>query len=203
MARRWIAGVLMVAAAVTCTGAAPEEDAPGAVPDEEAPGSDQPLSEYRVGIDDVLKVVVWGETALTQEALKVRPDGAITMPLVNDIRVVGLTPMQIRDLLAEKLAQFVRDPNVTVIVVEINSFRIYFLGEVTLQGAQTFSRPPRLLQAIAAAGGLTQFAKKEVVLLRQEGGTETRHAINYKLLVAGDPRQENVWLRPGDTLIFP
>jgi polysaccharide export outer membrane protein len=192
--RLWIgAAAILVAARGFAGDASPDA----------APTADQPLTEYRVGIDDVLKVVVWGELALSQEALKVRPDGAITVPLVNDIRVVGLTPMQIRDLLAEKLAQYIRDPNVTVIVQEINSFRVYFLGEVTIQGAQSFSRPPRLLQAIAAAGGLTQFSKKEVVLLRQEGATETRHSINYKLLVAGDPRQENVWLRPGDTLIFP
>jgi polysaccharide export outer membrane protein len=168
-----------------------------------AKSADQALDEYRIGIEDVLRVAVWGEPGLSIEALKVRPDGKITVPLVNDIHVVGLTPLEVKELITGKLGEFIREPNVTVIVQQINSFRIYFLGEVTTQGAINFTRPPRLLQAVAAAGGLTQFSKKEIVLLRQQGGVEKRYPINYKQLLAGDPRQENLWLQPGDTLLFP
>lgn len=168
-----------------------------------AKSADQPLDEYRIGIEDVLRVAVWGEPGLSIDALKVRPDGKITVPLVNDIHVVGMTPLEVKEQITAKLADFIREPNVTVIVQQINSFRIYFLGEVTTQGAINFTRPPRLLQAVAAAGGLTQFSKKEIVLLRQQDGLEKRYPINYKQLLAGDPRQENLWLEPGDTLLFP
>jgi polysaccharide export outer membrane protein len=166
-----------------------------------APAED-PAASYIIGVEDALRVVVWGEPELSV-AVKVRPDGQITVPLVNDITVVGLTPMQVREVIMERLGTFIRDPNVTVIVDEINSFRVYFLGEVTMQGAIRFSKPPRLLQAIAAAGGLTEFSKREVILLRKQGPTEKRFVINYKHLVAGDPREENLYLKPGDTLIFP
>jgi len=112
--------------------------------------AEDPSAGYIIGVEDALRVVVWGEPELSV-AVRVRPDGQITVPLVNDITVVGLTPMQVRELIMERLGTFIRDPNVTVIVDEINSFRVYFLGEVTLQGAINFSKPPRLLQGIAAA----------------------------------------------------
>jgi polysaccharide export outer membrane protein len=158
--------------------------------------------DYVIGPEDVLQVVVWGEPDLSL-SLKVRPDGKITVPLINDIRVVGLTPMEVRDVIAERLREFIRDPNVTVIVDQINSFRVFFIGEVASQGAISFTRAPTLLQAIAEAGGLTEFAKKEIVLLRRQDGVEKRFVVNYKQLLAGDPRQENLELRPGDTLIVP
>ena len=158
--------------------------------------------DYVIGVEDVLSVVVWGEPELSRP-VKVRPDGRITVPLVDDIHVVGMTPIAVKELIRKRLAEFIRDPNVTVIVDQINSFRVYFVGEVNQQGALNFTHPPRLLQAIAAAGGLSQFSKKEVVLLRQRSGIETRIVVNYKRLVAGDPGQENLFLEPGDTLIFP
>jgi len=168
----------------------PEE--PAAVPD--------PSGDYRIGIEDVLRVVVWGEERLSLQA-KVRPDGKITIPLVNDIYVVGLTPMEVRDRIETGLSSYVRDPNVTVIVEQINSFRVYFVGEVKSQGAIQFYRPIRLLQAIAAAGGLTEFAKKEVTLVRETEGIEQRIRINYRKLASGDPSEKNPYLKPGDTVI--
>jgi polysaccharide export outer membrane protein len=162
----------------------------------------QRADEFLIGIEDRLRVVVWGEPELSVE-VQVRPDGRITVPLVNDLKVVGLAPMEVRDLIAEQLGKFIRDPNVTVIVDEINSFRVYFLGEINTQGTLNFTQPPSLLQAIAAAGGLTEFSKNEVVLVRVRDGAEQRFNINYKQLVAGDPRQPNLFLKPGDTLIFP
>jgi len=168
--------------------------------------AEKPVDEqnggYVIGLEDVLSIVVWGEPELSRP-VKVRPDGRITVPLADDIQVVGMTPMAVKALITEKLAEFIVDPNVTVIVDQMNSFRVYFIGEVTTQGAVIFTQPPRLLQAIATAGGLSQFSKKEVVLLRQRSGIETRIVVNYKRLVGGDPGQENLYLEPGDTLIFP
>jgi polysaccharide export outer membrane protein len=174
-------------------------DTPRAADPEPVP---PPGDEFIIGAEDLLRVVVWGETELSLQ-VRVRPDGRITVPLVNDIAVVGLTPMQVRDEIEERLSKFIRDPNVTVIVDQINSFRVYFLGEVTIQGAINFSKAPRILQGIAAAGGLSQFSKKEIIILRQQGDVETRFLINYKHLIAGDPREANIYLQAGDTLIFP
>ena len=89
----------------------------------------------------------------------------------------------------------------TVIVEEINSFRVYFLGEIATRGPLQFYRPTRLLQGIATAGGLTEFAKKEITIVREEYGVEKRIEVNYKKLVAGDPGQQNIFLKPGDTVL--
>jgi len=159
-------------------------------------------ADYVIGVEDLLQIFVWNEPDLSLRVI-VRPDGKITVPLVNDIKVAGLTTDQVRSKITEALSVYIRQPNVTVIVQEINSYRVYFLGEINRQGAMQFYRPIRLLQAIAAAGGLTEYAKKEVVLLREQGSTERRIPIDYKRLLAGDPGQENLWLEPGDTLIFP
>lgn len=164
-----------------------------------APTSDAG-QDYTIGIEDVLSIRVWGEAALDLR-VRVRPDGKITVPLVNDIRVEGLTPDQVRAEIAKRLTSYIRDPNVTVIVDEINSFRVYVLGEVARQGPINLFRPTRLLQVIASAGGLTQFSRKEVTLLRDENGVERRIRVDYKKLLAGDPSQANVFLKPGDTVL--
>jgi polysaccharide biosynthesis/export protein len=159
-----------------------------------------PGAEYRIGIEDVLRVSVWGEPSLDTR-VRVRPDGKISLPLTNEISVEGLTPEEIRREVSTRLAKLIRDPTVSVIVEEINSFRVYVLGEVAHQGAMTFSRPIRLLQAIASAGGLTPYSKKEIVLLRDVNGTEQRLHIDYERLLAGHPTASNLYLRPGDTIL--
>jgi polysaccharide export outer membrane protein len=163
--------------------------------------ADARMDEYTVGVEDVLRVFVWGEPELSVQ-VQVRPDGKITVPLVHDIAVKGLTPHEIRDRVTEELSKLIRDPNVTVIVEQINSFRVFFLGEVREQGTLQFYRPTTLLQGVAAAGGLTEFSKKDITLVRAENGVEKRHKIDYKRLIAGDPSQPNLLLKAGDTLIF-
>jgi len=156
---------------------------------------------YRIGIEDELRIFVWGEPDLSG-SFRVLPDGSISLPLANDVPVEGLTTLEVRQAVRDALGKFINDPNVTVIVESINSYRVYFLGEVARQGALNFYRPTRLMQAIAAAGGLTEFAKKEITLVRERGGVEKRFRIDYKRLINGDPGQENIVLEPGDTLIF-
>jgi polysaccharide export outer membrane protein len=156
--------------------------------------------DYTIGIEDVLRVVVWNEPDLTVE-VSVRPDGKITIPLVNDIQVAGYSPHEVRDLIAEQLSQFIREPGVTVIVAEINSFRVFILGEVNEQGMLNFRRPTRLLQALASAGGLTEFSRKAALLVREQHGEEERIQINLKPLLAGNPDSENLALLPNDTVI--
>ncbi len=147
---------------------------------------------YRIGIQDVLGLVVWNEPALTLD-LRVRPDGKISVPLLNDVHVDGMTPEELAAKLTQELSAFVTAPNVTVIVRQINSYNVYFLGEVSTQGVLGFYRPTRILQGIATAGGLTPFSKKEIILLREVGGVEKRFRIDYKKLIAGDPAQENLY----------
>jgi len=156
--------------------------------------------DYRIGMGDVLQIVVWKEPELNH-SLAVRPDGKISVPLVNDIYVEGKTTEEIRIGITDGLDRFIRDPHVTVIVAQINSFPVYLLGEVNNQGVQSFTRPTRLLQALATAGGLTQFSKKEIVLIRDTSGIERRIPLNYKRLVAGEASQENIFLKPGDLIL--
>ena len=146
--------------------------------------------ESRSGVEDGLDELVF-----------VRPDGKVTFPLVNDIQAAGLTADQVREQVTEALSGFIREPQVTVIVEEINSFRVFILGEVAEQGALNFQRPTRLLQAIAAAGGFTDFSNKEIVVLRQAGDGEERIRINYKRVMAGETPEHNIFLQPGDTLL--
>lgn len=169
------------------------------------PGGDEAkhaaaAEDYFIGIEDVLSVVVWNEPDLSLN-VTVRPDGKITLPLIDDINVAGLTPLRVRDLITERLSNFIREPSVTVIVAEINSFRVFVLGEVNQQGVINFGRPPRLLQAIATAGGLTPYSKKEALLLREQHGVEKRIMINLKPLLTGNPDAENLPLRSNDTII--
>ena len=125
----------------------------------------------------------------------------ITLPLINDLQVVGKTPSEVRDLIKERLQSYVRDPNVTVILAEYNSFRVYFLGEVGTQGPMNFYRPTRLLQGLATAGGFTEFAKKEITLIRADGGEQRKIQLNFKKLWSGEDIQGNILLRPGDTIL--
>lgn len=163
-----------------------------------ASGGEQ--STFTIGTGDVLEVSVWGEEALNMRVL-VRPDGRISFPLVNELEVRGLTPDEVRNRLTNQLAKVIKNPNVTVVVAEINSFRVFVLGEVNTQGALNFQRPTRVLEALAEAGGLTEFSKKEIILLRNmEDGSQLRQEIDYKKIVQGDPKL-NLYLVPGDTLI--
>lgn len=164
------------------------------------PGGESDASSFLIGLEDVLRIVTWGEPELTM-SVKVRPDGNISMPLINEVKVQGLTPEQVRRRITELMRDYVRDPNVTVIVEEINSFRVYFLGEVQTQGPIQFYRPTRLLQGLSTAGGLTEFSKKEITVLREEFGIEKRIEVNYRKLWSGEPGDYNIYLRPGDTVL--
>ena len=155
--------------------------------------------DYVIGVEDELHIVVWGEKDLTQKVM-VRPDGKITVPLINDVIVAGLTSEEVREKLTSSLGAFLREPNVTVIVTKLNSYRIYFLGEIRRPGALNFYRPTRLLQAIAAAGGLTDYGNK-ILILREENGEEKRVELDYKKVENGT--QENIFLLAGDTVILP
>jgi polysaccharide export outer membrane protein len=159
-------------------------------------------SDYVIGADDTLHISVWKEPDLTA-SLPVRPDGKISLPLLNDIPAAGLTPMQLRDSITEKLKKYVADPRVTVVVTAMNSRRIFVTGEVVHTGAMPLLPNMTMLQALSAAG-FTQFANvKNIYLLRTENGRQVKLPFNYKDVVKGNHPEQNIMLRPGDTVVVP
>jgi polysaccharide biosynthesis/export protein len=165
------------------------------------PQQDLP-SDYVIGADDQLHIMVWNEQNFN-ETVPVRPDGKISMPLLNDVQAAGLTPLQLKDSLTEKLKKYISDPRVTVVVVAMNSRRIFVTGEVTHTGPMVLLPHMTMLQALAEAG-FTQFANlKGIYLLRTENGQQTKLPFNYKEVVKGRHPEQNILLRPGDTVVVP
>jgi polysaccharide biosynthesis/export protein len=157
----------------------------------------QVVQEYRLAKEDVVEVSVWKEPDLSR-TVPVRPDGKITLPLVGDLPAEGLTPAQLEKSVAEKLSPLVRDPRVTVIVHDVNGSRIYVTGMVTRPGAFPLRSHMTVLQALAMAGGLAEFADRgEITVLHADG---TRHVVAYDDLVNGKARRQ---LSAGDTVVVP
>jgi polysaccharide export outer membrane protein len=166
-----------------------------------APASVEVPSDYVIGVQDVLSVVFWKEKELSAEVV-VRPDGKISLPMLNDIHAVGLTPEQLAEEVAKAATRYVRDTGNTVMVKEIRSRRIYVIGEVTRPGAYQLADQMNVLQALAEAGGLLEHANKgDIVIVRQENGSEKRYKFNYDDVVRGRDTSQNITLRPGDTIL--
>jgi polysaccharide biosynthesis/export protein len=160
-------------------------------------------STYVIGPDDVLNIDVWKEQEISR-SVPVRPDGKISLPLLNDVQAAGLTPMQLQTSIQERLKKFIADPQVTVIVTQINSRKIFVLGEVARPGAFPMLPHMTVLQAISTAGGFSQFAKESgVYVLRTENGHQTTLPFNYKDVVRGKRSEQNIELKPGDTIVVP
>jgi polysaccharide biosynthesis/export protein len=158
--------------------------------------------DYVIGADDTLRISVWKEPELT-ETLPVRPDGKISMPLLNDIPAAGLTPLQLKDSITEKLKKYIDDPRVTIVVTAMNSRRIFVTGEVSHTGPMTLLPNMTMLQALAQAG-FTQFAHlKAIYLLRLENGKQEKYPFNYKDVIKGNHPEQNIALKPGDTVVVP
>jgi polysaccharide export outer membrane protein len=157
---------------------------------------------YLIGADDVLHIAVWKETDLTATE-PVRSDGKISLPLLNDVQAAGLTPMQLADSLTEKLKKFVADPRVTVVVTQVNSKRIYLLGEVAHTGAMAITPNMTVMQALASAG-ISQFANtKRIYLLRTQNGKKEKIPVPYRKLIKGDEIEHDYAVQPGDTIVVP
>ena len=156
---------------------------------------------YKIGPQDVLRVDVWKETEISR-SVPVRPDGKISLPLLNDVQASGLTAMELANNITEGLKKFINNPQVTVTVTEINSRRVYVTGEVTRPGAFPLLPNMTALQALTSASGFTQFANpKKAYVLRNENGKQVKHPFNYKAVVDG--KQDDIPLQPGDTIVVP
>jgi polysaccharide biosynthesis/export protein len=159
--------------------------------------------EYKIGPQDVLRIDVWKEAELTR-TVPVRPDGKISLPLLNDVQAAGLTASQLSGIISEGLKKYINSPQVTVSVSEINSRRVYVTGEVAHAGAFPLLPNMTVLQALSSSGGFTQFAKvKGIYVLRTEGGKQVKHAFNYKEVLAGRLQEQNIALQPGDVIVVP
>ena len=163
-----------------------------------------PPPDYVIGPDDVLAVLFWREKDLSAEQVAVRPDGKITLPLINDVQAAGLTPDQLRDAVQKAASQFVEDANATIVVRAINSRRFFVTGQVGKPGPYPLSGPITVLQALALAGGTVEFAKTDkIVVMRTVGGKTDTLKFNYKDVIKGKNLQQNVMLMPGDTVVVP
>lgn len=165
---------------------------------------EDPPDAYAIGIGDILEISVWKNPDLST-TVPVRPDGRISVPLLNDIKAAGMTPLALRQTLTDGYKEYVTAPGVSVVVKEIHSRKIFVTGEVATPGAYDLQPRTKLMQALALAGGLTPYAKKRVVVLRdgRDGRTDRRYEINIAGILSGKRPGDNLLLQPGDTLIVP
>jgi len=156
-------------------------------------------STYIIGPEDVLNIYVWKEESLTK-TVPVRIDGKISLPLVDDIRAEGLTPLKLKEIITQKLKSFIENPTVTITIIEANSYKIYMSGEVKTPGVMRIRSQTTLLKAITTAGGFTEWAnKRSILIITTEGDKEKRMTVNYNKILAGD--EPDVIIKRGDIII--
>jgi polysaccharide biosynthesis/export protein len=162
-----------------------------------------PPPGYVIGPEDILNILFWREKNLSSEVI-VRPDGMVSLPLLNDIQAAGLTTDELRERVMAEANKFVEDSTATVVVKQINSRKVFITGNVTKPGLYPLTGPLTVLQLIAMAGGLLEFADgKKIRVMRTEKGTPTTYAVNYKSLADGKNLKQNIELKPGDTVLVP
>jgi len=159
---------------------------------------------YVIGAGDVLQIDVWKEPEASVASIAVRSDGVITVPLLRELPVAGMTTGELEKLLTEKYSKLIRDANVSVIVKEIHSEKIYLIGAVRKEGSIVMKSPLNVLQAIAESGGLTDYAKRsKIYILRGDRGHQERIPFDYEAVLKGQKIEQNIVLRPGDTVVVP
>ena len=208
--------VLLWVWAVTTGPVFAQDSAPGKTPSAEAAPKSAPAAaatprearivaearDYRIGPEDVLDISVWKNPELSR-TVPVRPDGKVSLPLVNDIHAAGLTPSGLRDELTRRLAEYVPSPEVAVIVREVHSAKVSVVGAVRTPGRYEVRSPATVLELIALAQGFTDFASRDrIVVLRMNGEEQTRIPFNYRKIADGS-EQENFFVQPGDIIVVP
>jgi polysaccharide export outer membrane protein len=167
-------------------------------------GEVTPPAGYLIGPEDVLAVVFWREKDLSVDAIAVRPDGMITVPLINDVKAAGMTPDQLREQIQTAAGKYVTDPSVTVVVKTINSRKVFITGQVGKPGQYPLTAPTSVMQLIAMAGGVHEFADTEkILIMRSEGGQQVAKQFNYNDVLNRKNLKQNIELLPGDTVVVP
>jgi polysaccharide export outer membrane protein len=160
-------------------------------------------ADYLIGAEDVLSIVYWRDKDMSME-VAVRPDGKISLPLLNEVQAAGLTPAQLRDRLSESSKQYFEDANITVVVRQMNSKKVFITGEVSKPGPYPLAGPTTVLQLISIAGGLRDYAdSKKIVIVRTESGRLVGYPFNYKDVISRKNLRQNIELKPGDTVVVP
>jgi polysaccharide export outer membrane protein len=167
------------------------------------PGADSAV-HYVIGPDDVLSVVFWRDKDMTCDVV-VRPDGKISLPLMNDVQAGGLTPSELRDAVSAIARRFVEDPSVTIVVKEIKSRKVFITGMVEKPGPYPLNGPTTVVQLISLAGGLKEFTdgKRILIMRTDKGGRQAAHVFNYRQVLTGKNLEQNIELQPGDTVVVP
>ena len=189
----------------------PSPEPPPAAPS--APSATDPLrlekeqlsatKSYRIGPEDVLRVSVWQNPELTMDNVTVRPDGNISLPLIKEIHATNLTPMELSDVITRNLKEYLKDPDVTVTVTQVNSRKIFLIGNVLRPGSYLLRHDMTVLQALSLAGGFTPFASpRDMKLIRDVGGKQESRSINYYKMIKGT-EVDDYMLKPGDTIVIP
>ena len=161
------------------------------------------LDAYKIGPEDVLAITVWKNDPMSR-TVQVRPDGMISLPLIDDVSAAGLTPVQFRDVLVKRMSEFIPNPEVSVIVTDVRNYKVSVLGEVLKPGRFELKSYTTILDVIAQAGGFTQFAARgKIVVLRPVGKSMKRIPFNYNKVVAAGGEEENIYLQPGDIVLVP
>jgi polysaccharide export outer membrane protein len=168
------------------------------------PAAPDPHANYVIGPDDVLSVVFWRDKDMTADVV-VRPDGKISLPLINDVQAGGLTPSELREAVDAVARRYVEDPSVTVVVKQINSRKLFITGQVEKPGPYPMSGPTTVLQLIATAGGLKEFTdgKRILIMRTDKAGKQTSYQFNYRQVTEGKNLFQNIELHPGDTVVVP
>ena len=200
-----VAALAIVAGTVHSTIAAQQPPALAAAATDAARGAGAAAvpADYVIGPEDVLSVVYWRDKDMSGD-VSVRPDGKISLPLLNDVQAAGLTPAQLRERLIEASKAYFEDPNLTVVVKSMNSRKVFITGEVNKPGPYPLAGPTTVMQLISMAGGLRDYAdSKKIMILRTENGRPMGYAFNYKEVAARKNLRQNIELKSGDTVIVP
>jgi polysaccharide export outer membrane protein len=194
-----MASALLLSALLSCSGVPTQAPVASLEPSTDHDAS----ADYRIGAEDVLEVLVWRNEALSK-VVTVRPDGKISLPLIGEVEAAGLTPIDLRDQITEKVKEYYKEvPQVSVIVQRANNSSIHIIGEVRQPGSQTLRNGTTLLQAIAFAGGLTPFASKNnILVIRGNSADTTTFKVRYKDIISGNKPDQNIILKPGDIIMI-
>jgi polysaccharide export outer membrane protein len=196
-------GIVLLAGVTLGAQAQQPAGANGTTPGNVAATSAPLPADYVIGPEDVLGIVFWRDQDMTGD-VTVRPDGMVTLPLIGDMTAAGLTPDILRTQIQTAAAKYVQDPSVTVVVRQIHSRKVFITGEVKTPGAYPLTGPRTVMQLIALAGGLNEFADaKGITVMRSQGGQTQSFKFNYKDVARGKNLEQNVVLKPGDTVVVP
>jgi len=199
-----ISALLVVVAGAGAVGAQQKTAAaPAKAPAAPAPGPAISAEQYKIGPEDLIAVSVWKNDAMSR-MVPVRPDGMISLPLLDDVQAAGLTPMQLRDVITKRLTDYMPAPEVSVIVNEVRSFKVSVIGEVSRPARYELKSLTTVLDVLAQAGGFNQFANRSrIVILRPNGKSMTRIPFNYNKVIASGGEEENFYLQPNDIVLVP